>query len=966
MPIRRPSTATLIALLATLAIGMQMTVAADAAPNRTKSKSRWSDTSAPQRIRALGVTAADTTSVGIAWSRSRDNVGIAGYGVYLDGARRGTTERTSYALNALTCGTGYIVGVDAFDAAGNRSSKTSTTVSTNPCADLTAPSAPVGVQRLAMTETSVVLAWTPSDDNVGVVEYGLYVSGLRIGTVSEPSATISNLECGKTYSLGIDAADAAGNRSARSDAFFATAACVDKTPPSAPTGLGVTGATQTAISVKWNASTDNVGVAGYGRYVATSRVGTSTTTTATFGSLQCGTTYTLGIDAADAAGNRSAKSTMTAATAACTQSPPPASGDTTAPTAPQNLSVSSATQTSIAIGWGAASDNVGVTNYRIYRNGTMIGQGPGSSGGFSDAWTDSGRTCGTSYQYAVEAQDAAGNTGPKATVTASTAACTESQPPSSPPPSGDTTAPTAPQNLSVSSATQTSIAIGWGAASDNVGVTNYRIYRNGTMIGQGPGSSGGAANAWTDSARTCGTSYQYAVEAQDAAGNTGPKATITAATTPCAVADTSAPTAPANVTASTRTGTSITLTWTASRDNVGVTGYGIYKGGTRVSTTAGTTGIVSGLTCGTNYTLGVEAYDAAGNRSQQGVVLVSTTACSDTQPPTTPTGLTTSNLTQTGVTVKWTGSTDNVGVTGYDVYRNGSKVTTVTGLTSDQTGLSCGTAYTIAVAARDAAGNQSSQAQVVVTTAACSSSTPTSANLLELSGTVSGSQLESAIAAKPSGPLTVRPTSGQTSFTVSGDVTLNRPDVTITGARLNGILEFNSGASGSKLVNSNVAGGFNVWGADNIVIEGNTLDGQGQVTSNQLWDNPAGNGASGFTIRNNSFSNYRGGDCGVHGEGLFIGGYSANGLVEGNTFSNNGCTSHIFFSYFGTAGMGGYNSAQLPRNICVRGNTFGARFLNTYFDVNFRQEIAAAGPSATGIKVQPNASSTNPEFNASC
>ena len=860
MPIRRPSTPTLIALLVTLAIGMQTTVAADAAPSRTKAQSRSGDTSAPQRIRVIGVTAADTTTIGVAWSKSRDNVGVAGYGVYLDGAQRGTTETTSYGLKALACGTGYIVGVDAFDAAGNRSSRTATTVSTDPCSDLTAPSAPVGIQRLAATETSVVLAWTPSDDNVGVVEYGLYVSGLRVGATSEASATISNLECGKTYSLGIDAADAAGNRSARSDAFFATAACVDKTPPSAPTGLAVTGATQTAIQAKWNASTDNVGVAGYGTYVANARVGTSTVTNASFDALQCGTTYTLAIDAADAAGNRSAASTMTAATAACTQSPPPPSGDTTPPTAPQNLSVSSATQTAIAIGWGAASDNVGVTNYRIYRNGTMIGQGPGSAGGASDAWSDSGRTCGTSYQYAVEAQDAA--------------------------------------------------------------------------------------------------------------GNTGPKSTVTAATTPCAVADTSAPTAPTNVTASTRTGTSITLTWGTATDNVGVTGYGLYKGGTRVSTTAGTTGIVSGLTCGTSYTLGVDAYDAAGNRSQQGVVLVSTTSCSDTQAPTAPTGVTTSNLTQTGVTVKWTGSTDNVGVTGYDVYRNGSKVTTVTGLTSDQTGLSCGTAYTFAVAARDAAGNQSAQAQTVVTTTACSTSPtpppPTSGNVLELSGTVSGSQFESAVAAKPSGALTVRPASGQTSFTVSGDVTLNRPDVTITGARLNGILEFDPGASGSKLVNSNVAGGFNVWGADNIVIEGNTLDGQGQVSSNQLWDAPAGNGASGFTIRNNSFSNYRGGDCSVHGEGVFIGGYSANGLVEGNTFSNNGCTSHIFFSYFGTAGMSGYNSAQLPRNICVRGNTFGDRFLNTYYDVNFRQEIAAAGPAATGIKVQPDAASTNPEFDGTC
>jgi len=867
MIIRRPSAATLVAILVTIAIATQTGIAAHAAPARTTksyttSRYERGDTSAPQRIRKLDVRATSASSVSVAWSRSKDNVAVTGYDVLVNGGQYAKTPATSYTIQLLACGTGYLVGVDAYDAAGNKSAPTSATVSTSPCADVTAPSTPSDIKLMAATDTSVVLSWTPSTDDVGVVEYGLYLSGLLpgpgllVGRVSEASATVSNLECGKTYSLGIDAADAAGNRSTPGAAIFTTAACVDKTPPSAPTGLVVASATQDQIAVKWTASTDNVGVTGYGRYLAANRVGTATDTSSTFDSLQCGTTYTFGVDAIDAAGNRSAMSTMSAATAPCSQTSPPPTGDTSAPSAPQALSVTSATQTAVTIGWGPATDNVGVVNYRVYRDGTLIGEGPGSSGGYDNVWADSGRTCGTSYQYAVEAQDAAGNTGPKATVTAST--------------------------------------------------------------------------------------------------------------TPCTVADTSAPTTPGNVVASNRTATSITLNWSASNDNVGVVSYGLYQGGTRVATPSGTTGIVSGLSCGTSYTLGVDAADAAGNRSSQAVVMVSTTACSDTQAPSTPTGVTASNITQTGATVKWNASSDNVGVTGYDVYRNGSKLTTVTGLTSDQAGLSCGTGYTFAVAARDAVGNQSPQAQVVVTTAACAPSTPTGTNVIELSGTVSSSQLLAAIAAKPAGPLTVRPAAGQTSFTVSDGFTLNRADVTITGARLNGVLDFDPGSSGSKLINSNVSGGFNVWGADNIVIEGNTLDGQGDVTSNQLWDNPAGNGASGFTIKNNSFSNYRGGDCSVHGEGLFIGGYSANGLVEGNTFSNNGCTSHIFFSYFGTAGMSGYSSAQLPRNICVRGNTFGPRFLNTYYDVNFRQEIAAAGPAATGIKVEPDAVSTNPEFNADC
>ena len=77
--------------------------------------------------------------------------------------------------------------------------------------------------------------------------------------------------------------------------------------------------------------------------------------------------------------------------------------------------------------------------------------------------------------------------------------------------------------------------------------------------------------------------------------------------------DSQPPTAPTNVTASTRTTTSIALTWAPATDNVGVAGYGVYNGGDLVDTTAGTTGIVSGLTCGTNYTLAVDAFDGSGN-----------------------------------------------------------------------------------------------------------------------------------------------------------------------------------------------------------------------------------------------------------------------------------------------------------------------------------------------------------------
>jgi chitodextrinase len=89
----------------------------------------------------------------------------------------------------------------------------------------------------------------------------------------------------------------------------------------------------------------------------------------------------------------------------------------------------------------------------------------------------------------------------------------------------------------------------------------------------------------------------------------------------------------------------------------------------------------------------------------------------DTQAPSTPTNLTASNVTSSSATLTWSPSTDNVGVSGYDVYRNGSKLTTVAGTQYTDSGLMSKTSYTYAIAARDAAGNVSGQsASAFVTT----------------------------------------------------------------------------------------------------------------------------------------------------------------------------------------------------------------------------------------------------------
>jgi Polysaccharide lyase/Fibronectin type III domain len=91
------------------------------------------------------------------------------------------------------------------------------------------------------------------------------------------------------------------------------------------------------------------------------------------------------------------------------------------------------------------------------------------------------------------------------------------------------------------------------------------------------------------------------------------------------------PSAPTELAVASASETSLTLTWTASTDNVGVAGYRIFVDGSRAGETSSTSYLLAGLTCATTVTFGVEAYDAAGNRSSRATVTASTTACSATQ-----------------------------------------------------------------------------------------------------------------------------------------------------------------------------------------------------------------------------------------------------------------------------------------------------------------------------------------------
>jgi hypothetical protein len=171
------------------------------------------------------------------------------------------------------------------------------------------------------------------------------------------------------------------------------------------------------------------------------------------------------------------------------------------------------------------------------------------------------------------------------------------------------------------------------------------------------------------------------------------------------------PTAPGTPTPSAITGTTATVSWGASTDDKGVTGYDVYLDGALKTSTAGTvtSANLTGLTAGKTYAVTVKAKDVAGNATSSAAGSLTTTGVTpiDTTPPTKPGTPVASNITATGVKLTWAPSTDDVGVVGYDVY-NGTKVVgTSTTPSATIAGLLPSTAYSLTVKARDAKPNTS-------------------------------------------------------------------------------------------------------------------------------------------------------------------------------------------------------------------------------------------------------------------
>ena len=235
----------------------------------------------------------------------------------------------------------------------------------------------------------------------------------------------------------------------------------------------------------------------------------------------------------------------------------------------------------------------------------------------------------------------------------------------------------------------------------------YDVYKNGTIILSGITASSQGVLSFSS---TGGSTFQV----------------VQTGSTP--TEDTTSPSNPTNLTATTISSSQINLSWNASTDNVGVAGYKIFRNGMQITTATNTAYSDTSLSPSTTYTYAVSAYDATANESGQSNQVTATTlskSSQDTESPSTPTSLSATTISSSQINLFWDASTDNVGVAGYKIFRNGTQITTATNTTYSDTILFPSTTYTYAVSAYDAAGNESTKSTFVSATTLADTNPPT-------------------------------------------------------------------------------------------------------------------------------------------------------------------------------------------------------------------------------------------------
>ncbi|MGL1903250.1 MAG: cellulase family glycosylhydrolase [Fibrobacterales bacterium] len=680
------------------------------------------DEEAPTVPTNVAAASMDPYSVAVTWSASSDNVGVVSYDVFVDGLFNTSVTTPSAVVNQLTPATTYTITVKAIDAAGNESTVSQgMSVTTLDPPDTQSPTAPTSAIATATGMYSINLVWNTSTDNVGVIGYDVYQGSdllVSLGTVT--SYEITNLLHNTMYTFHVVAKDAAGNFSVASATAMATTDD-DTEAPTEPTSVTASSTGTTSVSVSWSAANDNIGVSSYDIYVDGVFNKSVTTISSSVTGLTAETSYAITVIASDAAGNKSTVSNVATVT---TDTPP----DTEAPTAPTATIATATGMHSINLEWNASTDNIGVVGYDVYTHNDLL-----VSLGTVTSYEITGLLHNTRYEYHVIAQDAAGN---RSVASAIAIANTDN----------DTEAPTVPVSVAGEATGTSSLSISWAVSTDNVGVFGYNVFIDGVYsqtVGPETIASIQGLNEETE--------YVITVNSEDAAGNQSTHSTPIVVTTdaqPTQVAllieaeDYSSKHASIQTEGTDDVGGGLNIGWISTDrwtqyDNLTLA-EGLWKVEVRHATWSTNRIIkikIDGATK-TTYTKASSTYTGSGNKYQTWKTGTSEVfsidngdihtvqlsfgngsqnlnwvrfvpVIPDTEAPSTVVGLVVTGVTSSAISLDWNSATDNVAVTGYDVYRDNVFLTTTSSSSYTVTGLNAESAYSFTVKAKDAEGNAS-------------------------------------------------------------------------------------------------------------------------------------------------------------------------------------------------------------------------------------------------------------------
>lgn len=262
----------------------------------------------------LSVTETTLTTARISWSPSTASTGcaLAGYKIYRGSELIGTTTSTSFTDENLLPNTIYAYTVRAFDLSSHNSDPSPAVTATTQ-ADTTPPSTPAAVAALAISAGQVNLSWSQSTDNLAVEKYRVYRNDVLISSLSATASSYSDTSVNpdSNYKYEVSAVDASNNESTKSVAApnpLHTPVAQDLQAPTQPDNLRTLARTTNTIALAWDASTDNVGVAGYHVYRGGVKIADTTNTTYTDSGLTPDTAYSYTVRAFDADGNESSTS----------------------------------------------------------------------------------------------------------------------------------------------------------------------------------------------------------------------------------------------------------------------------------------------------------------------------------------------------------------------------------------------------------------------------------------------------------------------------------------------------------------------------------------------------------------------------------------------------------------------------------------------------------------------------------